>query len=195
MQLDRLQEKLPEVIIDWYMKAGIQSTIKNIGSRREGLTLVVRLANAIHTWRYVESEPSADGRIKPLPDWDLEIVNKRGTLSQVSSAAAERRSMPRMPGIAISELAIEANGAIFPATACNISTKGVGLLTQCQVGVATIITIKRGDDSRDLTRPLTAEVRRTTPLPKGEWIVGCAFSRDLNAEDLLELGKRRSIDW
>jgi len=100
-----------------------------------------------------------------------------------------------MPGIAFSELAIEASGAIFPATACDISTKGAGLLTRCQVGVATIITIKRGDDSRDLTRPLTAEVRRTTPLPKGEWIVGCTFSRDLNAEDLLELGKRRSIDW
>ena len=95
MQLERLQEKLPEAIIDWYVKAGIQSTIKNIGSRREGLTLVVRLANAIHTWRYVECEPSADGRTKPLADWELEVLVKKSALTQAAVYS------PAVPGTEI----------------------------------------------------------------------------------------------
>jgi hypothetical protein len=81
MQLDRLKEKLPEAIIDWYVKAGLQATIKSVGARREGLTLVVKFAKAIHTWRYDECEPLAGARTKPLADWELEVLTKRGALS------------------------------------------------------------------------------------------------------------------
>ena len=49
MRLERLQEKLPEAIAHWYVNKGLQSAIKNVGSLREGLTLVVRLDKAIHT--------------------------------------------------------------------------------------------------------------------------------------------------
>lgn len=193
MRIERLQEKLPEAIIDWYVKKGLQAAIRNVGSLREGLTLVVRLDKAIHTWHYVEADQMTAGRIKPLANWQLAIVSK-GTSSQgalLLSASAERRLVPRAPGIIMGELAIEVGGATFPATACDISTKGAGLLTQHQVGIATIVTIKCGADSHDLTPPLTAEVRRATPLPKGEWVIGCAFSRTLGAVDLLELSKGR----
>src|SRR6185295_2215715 len=132
MRLERLQEKLPEAIVDWYVNKGLQSAIKNVGSLREGLTLVVRLDKAIHTWRYVEADQMTAGRIKPLANWELAIVSKGGKLSQgavLSSVSAERRSVPRAPGVFLGELAIEVGGATFPATACDISTKGAGLLT------------------------------------------------------------------
>jgi hypothetical protein len=82
MELDRLQGKLPEAILDWYVQAGVQSTIKSIGSRRGGLTLVVKVTNAIHTWRYVECEPSADCRTKPVADWELEVIVKKSSLTK-----------------------------------------------------------------------------------------------------------------
>ena len=87
MELDRLQGKLPEAIIDWYVQAGVQSTIKSIGSRREGLTLVVKMANAIHTWRYVECEPSTDGRTKPMADWELEVLVKKSALTKATACS------------------------------------------------------------------------------------------------------------
>ena len=85
MKLERLQEKLPEAIIDWYVKEGLQASIKSIGSRREGLTFVVKLANAIHTWRYDESEQVFDGRTKTLADWELEVLAKKSALTQVAA--------------------------------------------------------------------------------------------------------------
>jgi hypothetical protein len=80
MRLNRLQEKLPEAIINWYVNSGLHSAIKSIGSRREGLTLVVRLDKTIHTWRYDEGVTLADGRTKPLADWELEVVTKRSAV-------------------------------------------------------------------------------------------------------------------
>ena len=82
MHLDRLQEKLPEAIIDWYVKAGLQAAIKSVSARREGLTLVVKSDMATHTWRYDECEPLADGQTKPLADWILEILTKRKLLTE-----------------------------------------------------------------------------------------------------------------
>jgi hypothetical protein len=76
MQLNRLQEKLPGDIIDWYLKESLQGKIKSVGARHEGLTFVVRLDIAVHTWRYHECEPLTDGRTKPLADWELEILTK-----------------------------------------------------------------------------------------------------------------------
>jgi hypothetical protein len=76
MQLNRLQEKLPGDIIDWYLKESLQGRIKSVGARHEGLTFVVRLDMAVHTWRYHECAPLTDGRTKPLADWELEILTK-----------------------------------------------------------------------------------------------------------------------
>ena len=82
MQLHRLQEKLPEAIINWYVKAGLQAKIKSVSARREGLTLVVKFDKAIHTWRYDECEPLAEGGTRPLEDWELEVLTKRGAFTQ-----------------------------------------------------------------------------------------------------------------
>src|SRR5262245_17167765 len=69
----------------------------------------------------------------------------------------DRRIVSRVPGIGVRELAVEVNGASFPATARDISIKGVGLLMRCQIEVGTVVTIKRGPELRALAAPLAAE--------------------------------------
>lgn len=69
-------------------------------------------------------------------------------------------------------------------TISDISATGVGLLVNGPVKPGTILILKlQGNDQR-VSRPLPARVMHVTARDDGAWLVGCAFLRRLNNEDL-----------
>ena len=71
-----------------------------------------------------------------------------------------------------------------PAQACDISRGGLKLQLAHKFERGTILTIRAAYENVEKVPSMTAEVRYTVPTPKGNWIMGCAFLRDLSEREL-----------
>jgi hypothetical protein len=75
----------------------------------------------------------------------------------------------------------------WSAKARNVSVSGIRLLTGKRVEPGTIFEMELPCRSREEPLRLVAQVVHLTPTQYGSWVLGCAFERRLNAEELQEL--------
>ena len=69
------------------------------------------------------------------------------------------------------------------AHACDVSLGGIKLLSPHKFERGSILRIKTGSDAAEQT--FLAEVRYATPMPDGNWVMGCAFAKELSEKELL----------
>jgi hypothetical protein len=199
MDLDRFRDKLPESIIDWYVKENLQAKIKHVGNRQEGLILIVRLDKAIHTWRYDESDPVADGRTKPLADWELEVFTKKTTSAQRTAFPCLATEFERRQNARIDcELDANTHSADLPdsigwgAKVRNISRTGVGLNLCFSFRAGTKLAIKIHCPEREKHAIVLSKVVHIRDQLDGSWHVGCQFFEPISERDLeLLLGSQK----
>jgi hypothetical protein len=79
-------------------------------------------------------------------------------------------------------------GAIsWVAKVANISTSGVGLIYRSRVKPGTVLVITLQGANQKLSRPLPVRVMHVRQESPDTWLLGCAFVRKVNEEDLLSL--------
>lgn len=78
-------------------------------------------------------------------------------------------------------------GASWVATITNISATGIGLIHRAKVKPGTVFVIKLQSGNQKLSRPLPVRVMHASPIGNEEWLLGCAFVRKINEEDLQSL--------
>ena len=99
----------------------------------------------------------------------------------------DRRQIQREPGNSCTRLdSWSLSGGNLDALLQDISIQGVGIITDRFLAAGTPLQLPdRG--VADNTEILLTEVKHSTKQPDGRWLVGCAFSRLLTAEDALRL--------
>jgi hypothetical protein len=104
-----------------------------------------------------------------------------------SSPEGDRRVWVRYPSrrTVYCQTAVSDAGQSSLAHACDVSLGGLKLLSARQFKRGTILKIKAMPEGPEQPFLITAEVRYATPLPEGNWIMGCAFVKELNEKDLL----------
>jgi hypothetical protein len=80
------------------------------------------------------------------------------------------------------------SGNCWPAKAYNISTSGIGLILTRSFQPGTLLKIELQGSSTGPTCVL-ASVVHVTPRSQGEWLVGCAFLREMAEDELQSLLK------
>jgi hypothetical protein len=70
------------------------------------------------------------------------------------------------------------------AKVANISTLGVGLLFRSRVKPGTVLVITLQGANHKLSRPLPVRVMHVRQEGPDTWLLGCAFVRKVNDEDL-----------
>jgi PilZ domain len=68
----------------------------------------------------------------------------------------------------------------------NISETGIGFYSDWPLEQGTILILKHSSQAKHLV-VLTAKVIHSTKHEKGNWLVGCAFAKRLEPEDLEDL--------
>jgi len=109
--------------------------------------------------------------------------------SSPPSVGPERRSNQRYPfREAASCYALNAKRfERYWAWIRDVSVSGVGMLLSRPLEPETLLIIEAQSTSRRLLLPLTARVVHSTKQTEGNWVIGCAFIRELNAEELQAL--------
>jgi hypothetical protein len=98
----------------------------------------------------------------------------------------DRRSIQRQPGSPGPIKFTTVTGDTVVAHVQDISIQGIGFLTNRFLNTGTLLQLPDRGIADD-TRSLVAEVKRATKQSDDQWLVGCAFSRLLSAEDALRL--------
>jgi PilZ domain len=75
----------------------------------------------------------------------------------------------------------------------DISKRSIGLVMVRAFEPNTLLAIQLQSKHTGVSGILTAQVRRTVPLPNGNWFLGCSLSRPLTDDALLELLCDRGI--
>jgi hypothetical protein len=103
------------------------------------------------------------------------------------SSEGDRRVWVRYPSrrTVYCQNAVSDAGQSSLAHACDVSLGGIKLLSAHKFERGTILKIKTTPDDPDQPFFMTAEVRYATPMPEGNWIMGCAFEKELSEKDLL----------
>jgi hypothetical protein len=70
------------------------------------------------------------------------------------------------------------------AKVANISTHGVGLLYRSRVKPGTVLVITLQGANHKLSRPMPVRVMHVRQESPDTWLLGCAFVRKVNEEDL-----------
>jgi hypothetical protein len=104
-----------------------------------------------------------------------------------SSSEGDRRVWVRYPSrkTIYCRPAVSDGEELSVAHACDVSLGGIKLLSAHKFERGTILKIKTTPDDPDQPFFMTAEVRYATPMPEGNWIMGCAFVTELSEKDLL----------
>jgi len=68
----------------------------------------------------------------------------------------------------------------------DVSTQGVGLITDQSFAQGTILVLRFANTSLE-TKPLLVRVKHLRPLPNGEFQIGCTFVVPLREQQLAEL--------
>ena len=99
---------------------------------------------------------------------------------------AERRSAQRFPcNLVTTGHVLGPRGNIsWVATVANISTHGVALLYRSRVKPGTVLVITLQGANHKLSRPLPVRVMHVRQEGPDAWLLGCAFVRRVNEEDL-----------
>jgi hypothetical protein len=99
---------------------------------------------------------------------------------------AERRAAPRFPcNLVTTGHVLGPRGNIsWVARVANISTQGVGLVFRSRVKPGTVLVITLQGANHKLSRPLPVRVMHVRQESPDTWLLGCAFVRRVNEEDL-----------
>jgi len=72
----------------------------------------------------------------------------------------------------------------LPAQACDISRGGLKLLLAHKFERGTTLKIRTVNDGPEKLGSVTAEVRYAVPTCQGNWMMGCAFLKELSENEL-----------
>jgi hypothetical protein len=72
----------------------------------------------------------------------------------------------------------------WQARVLNVSEGGVALLLRRRFEKGTILRVEIERSDNQPPEPMTARVMHVTPQPDGHWLLGCAFTNKISAEDL-----------
>jgi hypothetical protein len=75
----------------------------------------------------------------------------------------------------------------WSARVLNISQGGVALLLRRRFEKGTLLTVELQRSDQHPSDPFMARVVHVTPQPDGGWLIGCAFTSNISAEDLQAL--------
>jgi hypothetical protein len=84
--------------------------------------------------------------------------------------------------------------AAWPVTIRDIGASGCQLLLSRRFEPGTLLVVDVQDGQGQPARMLLARVARVASLARGRWILGCAFSVPLTADDLASLLKLTSTN-
>jgi hypothetical protein len=76
---------------------------------------------------------------------------------------------------------------ICTARLVDISASGVGLLMDRPMEPETLLAVDLQNEDSSLVCSLLVEVRHSRAREEGDWLVGCAFARELRAGELKAL--------
>ncbi len=106
---------------------------------------------------------------------------------------AERRRAPRYPCAldAACQPVSGRAGHSWTAQVKNLSTSGVGLVLDRRFERGTILVLDLQGPGGDLARTVLARVVHVTPQGEKGWLLGCAFTSELDDDDLRVFCARR----
>ncbi|MFL5241503.1 MAG: PilZ domain-containing protein [Gemmataceae bacterium] len=78
-------------------------------------------------------------------------------------------------------------GNAWVATITNISATGIALLHRGRIKPGTVLVITLQSNNHKLSRPMPVRVMHATAKENDQWLLGCAFVRKMNEEDLQTL--------
>jgi hypothetical protein len=109
--------------------------------------------------------------------------------SGTPSAAINRRACVRYPRGANTYAQVFAANTVEAqhALIANLSAQGIGLLLSHRIEAGKQVRIQLLCDSPAISLELDAAVAHATPYEDGIWLIGFAFSRRLNPEELKAL--------
>ena len=115
------------------------------------------------------ADPTAVSEVRPSP-----------------SPGAERRKFFRyVPGLETrGHLIADVGGDFWPVDIRNISAGGVSLVFDRRVEAETRLTIRLYNTARNFFSQLPIRVLYSVAHPGGEYILGCAFTRELSADEV-----------
>jgi hypothetical protein len=98
----------------------------------------------------------------------------------------ERRRVPRYPSDleTTCKPLVSRDGSSWLAQIRDISTLGIGLVLQRRFERGTLLVMDLENPARNISRNVVARVVHTTALPLGQWLLGCVFTKELDADDL-----------
>jgi len=70
------------------------------------------------------------------------------------------------------------------ATIRDISVSGLALIVRSPLKAGTDLLVQMKNEALDLAYDLAARVIHATSQPRGRWIIGCAFARELTPSEL-----------
>jgi hypothetical protein len=108
------------------------------------------------------------------------------TTGGATAVGRERRVAVRYPGNPDASCqAVVPVGDVWPAWVRDISTSGVALLIGREFAPGTVLTVELENSGEGMARALRARVVHTLEIPpEDRWLHGCAFERELSAEEL-----------
>jgi hypothetical protein len=114
-----------------------------------------------------------------------EVIEPSGPESGESGQGADRRCAPRFPcSLTPSWHEVDVDLAPDLVKVHNISSTGIGLLVREPVKSGTVLLIQLQGKDRPRSRPLPVRVMHSTTRLEEGWLLGCAFVRPLNNEEL-----------
>jgi hypothetical protein len=75
----------------------------------------------------------------------------------------------------------------WPATVCDISLEGIGVLVREPFQPGTVIGVDLTSPDETLEYTMFAKVMNVQALPDGRWRAGCVFTRKLSEDELRSL--------
>ncbi len=98
----------------------------------------------------------------------------------------ETREVPRIncQGRPMLKVMVRPSFMTVPAAVRDLSVKGIGLLCAGPIQPGSRLAVLWDFGPPEAWRTLQARVARTTPCPRGGWVVGCTFDQRLQPADL-----------
>jgi hypothetical protein len=131
--------------------------------------------------------------IEKIPNPREHAMSQRNGFSEretePSISEAERRDAPRYPcNLVTTGHVLGPRGNIsWVAKVANISTSGIGLIYRSRVKPGTVLVITLQGANQKLSRPMPVRVMHVRQESPDTWLLGCAFVRKVNEEDLRAL--------
>ncbi len=84
----------------------------------------------------------------------------------------------------LSQAARAAKGKTLPVKIFDISVGGVALILRSALKPGTLLLIQLKNQALQISYDLAARVVHSRPAPRGQWVVGCVFARELSPLEL-----------